>query len=554
MENSKLMIAIDLLVVVYIYLLVSVSFFRVYSIYVKIMWGGIRGENCLCPETTKTIFAFCIHSPPPFIPPTFFFFYSTKSLMMQYTPEDRQKAIDEYISNSGLLYRQLSEKYHVPVTTIRDGVHGAKQPAICHENQQCLTNDQEEILADWIIELIEQDEPPTHQLILETAKDLARCTERDPPTNVEWVRRFLKRTKLDCFDNVQLRVFAKRRAIEEEVICDWFDLFKKICEKRGIKRENIYSFDEISIQIGRNTNDYVNFANDKKRNSVTENCNKEMATVIEAVSANGVSIRPVVIFKSEYRMTNRVLSNQRPKWFYTNSNSGWTSNYIALAWLKEVFIPQTQPDNPDEFRLLICDGNSSHADDLFMKTCIENKIDALYLPTYSSYLTKLMGLICFDKLKKTYKKLVSDQQQKNGIYEITKDEFLKIYEMARNYEMSKQNIESAWEVAGLFPFCPNKVLKSSSTIDKENSEENAIEGKSRVSTDANVSPRRKFMRQFNLSPSTYQSPRYKNKKMIGYNDAYKVIKGLVTQLETKNKKIKQLRLKLHHGIDIDIDN
>ena len=85
---------------------------------------------------------------------------------------------------------------------------------------------------------------------METAKDLARCTERDPPTNVEWVRRFLKRTKLDCFENVQLRVFAKRRAIEEEVICDWFDLFKKICEKRGIKRENIYSFDEISIQIG----------------------------------------------------------------------------------------------------------------------------------------------------------------------------------------------------------------------------------------------------------------------------------------------------------------
>ena len=31
------------------------------------------------------------------------------------------------------------------------------------KNQQCLTNDQEEILADWIIELIEQDEPPTHQ-------------------------------------------------------------------------------------------------------------------------------------------------------------------------------------------------------------------------------------------------------------------------------------------------------------------------------------------------------------------------------------------------------
>ena len=71
MENSNLMIAIDLLVVVYIYLLVSVSFFRVYSIYVRIMWAEL-GENCLYPETTKTIFAFCKHS-PPVIPPTVFF-------------------------------------------------------------------------------------------------------------------------------------------------------------------------------------------------------------------------------------------------------------------------------------------------------------------------------------------------------------------------------------------------------------------------------------------------------------------------------------------------
>lgn len=56
MENSKLMIAIDLLVVVYIYLLVSVSFFRVYSIYVKIMWGGIGGEELSVPRDYKNHF------------------------------------------------------------------------------------------------------------------------------------------------------------------------------------------------------------------------------------------------------------------------------------------------------------------------------------------------------------------------------------------------------------------------------------------------------------------------------------------------------------------
>lgn len=63
---------------------------------------------------------------------------------MKYTPETRQRAIDEYKSNSGLLYQKLREKYGVPASMI----NGAKQQALSHKIQECFINDQEKVLVE----------------------------------------------------------------------------------------------------------------------------------------------------------------------------------------------------------------------------------------------------------------------------------------------------------------------------------------------------------------------------------------------------------------------
>lgn len=61
-------------------------------------------------------------------------------------------------------------------------------------------------------------------------------------------------------------------------------------------------------------------------------------------------------------------------WGFITSSKGWTSDDIGLAWLKEIFIPATKTDMPNEKRLLILDGHGSHATLDFMRICFGNRI------------------------------------------------------------------------------------------------------------------------------------------------------------------------------------
>ncbi|KAL9561220.1 hypothetical protein ACKAV7_014575 [Fusarium commune] len=46
---------------------------------------------------------------------------------------------------------------------------------------------------------------------------------------------------------------------------------------------------------------------------------------------------------------------------YITSPNGWTDNHIALEWLKDVYLPQTEPRDASDARLIILDGHGSHA-------------------------------------------------------------------------------------------------------------------------------------------------------------------------------------------------
>jgi hypothetical protein len=47
-------------------------------------------------------------------------------------------------------------------------------------------------------------------------------------------------------------------------------------------------------------------------------------------------------------------------WYYITSDNGWTDNHIAIEWLREAYLPQTQPEDESDARLIILDGHRSH--------------------------------------------------------------------------------------------------------------------------------------------------------------------------------------------------
>ena len=74
-------------------------------------------------------------------------------------------------------------------------------------------------------------------------------------------------------------------------------------------------------------------------------------SIVECVSAVGVALDPLIIFKAKSiqdQWFKREFLAQHPKWEVTFSENGWTSNDITIEWLEKVFLSQMRPENLDD--------------------------------------------------------------------------------------------------------------------------------------------------------------------------------------------------------------
>jgi hypothetical protein len=107
---------------------------------------------------------------------------------------------------------------------------------------------------------------------------------------------------------------------------------------------------------------------------------REWVTLVQAVGATGKRILPFIIFAGKVLISTWFELGILRDWVISVSPNGWTSNELALAWLKH-FDAHTKPVGA--WRLLIIDGHESHCSLEFQEYCKENKIIALCMPPHS---------------------------------------------------------------------------------------------------------------------------------------------------------------------------
>jgi hypothetical protein len=138
-------------------------------------------------------------------------------------------------------------------------------------------------------------------------------------------------------------------------------------------------------------------------------------------------------------------------WKWDHQKKGWTDNSIGLEWLRKVFIPLTQPDDPFEARLLVLDGHGSHATVEFIWECFQNNIQLLYLPPHASHVLQPLDVAVFSPLKTAYRKYLGYATYLNDSSVAGKRNFLECYRRARLDALSASNITSGWKATGLWP-------------------------------------------------------------------------------------------------------
>ena len=191
--------------------------------------------------------------------------------------------------------------------------------------------------------------------------------------------------------------------------------------------------------------------------------NREWITIVATVCMDGSSLPPTVIYQSDS-------GNLQDTWledfssedvFFTTSPNGWTSNSLAINWLTEVFDRHTKGKARQgrDWRLLLLDGHGSHMTMEFLEWCSLHRIlVAIYLPHLTHRLQPL-DVSMFNPLAHYYSeelnKWIHDTQ---GTSKLGKAHFFSLFWPAFQRAFTAQNIASAWQKTGLFPFDPEQVL------------------------------------------------------------------------------------------------
>jgi hypothetical protein len=380
-----------------------------------------------------------------------------------YTTRQLQQAIYDVQVHGTPSIRGSAADHGIPPSTLRDQLNGRTDARTAQLTRQKLSPDQERWLTEWIIEEHSLWRAPSHAIVKEMANLLARVNGDYKPVGKNWVSAFKDRnTRVTSLIG---RTLDKERVngSDKATLASFYELLRRVVEEHHIKPQNIWNMDEHGIRSGKGSNGRVlgPVSNSgSKRTYVQEAGTSDWVSIIEAANTEGRSTTPLIIFKGGNLHSSWFPLDLEPNWHYTASENGWTSNHIGLQWMKIKFTPETASTDPDEWRLLICDGHGSHASVEFMWMAKNHKIFVLYLPPHTSHLTQPLDLSFFGPLKKNYRRELEMMSHYNDAADIKRSSFLRLYQKARR-QVTPAQIKIGFSTAGIYPYNPKKVLESS---------------------------------------------------------------------------------------------
>ncbi|KAM5529670.1 transposase [Fusarium oxysporum f. sp. phaseoli] len=375
-----------------------------------------------------------------------------------YTENDVIEAMLDVTVNH-LSQHQAAQKHGMPQTTLSDRLRGLPSKSEVIQPAQLLYKSQESRLVTWILRQEALGYAPSHSQVRATVAAPLRQQGRERPIGVHWLARFIKRhPEIDT--KVGKRPEASRFNSFTPMAVNWyFDIWES--EYGWIKPENTVDVDEGGIMAGFGLDSLVIGSSDPRRKAFLKGSqSRTWTSFIEAVTADGRLLKPGIIFKGKELQKQWFIDefNKIADWYYITSDNGWTDNHIAVEWLKEVYLPQTQPADESDARLIILDGHGSHVSDEWMATCFLNNVYCCYLPAHCSHDLQPLDNGVFNASKAAYRKELQKLASLTDSALVDKTNFIKAYAKAREVGMTKKNILSGWRVTGNWPISRRKAL------------------------------------------------------------------------------------------------
>ena len=366
-------------------------------------------------------------------------------------------AIEAIRTSKKVSCRRAAILYNIPRTTLQARMKGRTALDEYRPPTHKLTELEEEVVVQKILELDTRGFAPQLAGVEDMANHILKSRGGQCVGKL-WAHRFVQRqpTLKTRFN----RVYDFQRALCEdpEPINAWFRLVQNMRTKYGILDSDFYNFDETGFMMGVITSSMVVTRADRRgKGKAVQPGNREWATAIACINAEGRSIPPFLVIQGANHLANWYTDSGLPDdWVVKPTNNGWTNNETGLEWIQH-FDKHTRSQRQGGYRMLVLDGHESHESVLFQDYCKNNDIITLSLPPHSSHLTQPLDVGCFSVLKRMYGREIESFIRAH-INHITKVEFFLAFHTAYNQSITTQNAQAGFRGAGLVPFNPQAVL------------------------------------------------------------------------------------------------
>ncbi|XP_014550046.1 hypothetical protein COCVIDRAFT_51538, partial [Bipolaris victoriae FI3] len=201
----------------------------------------------------------------------------------------------------------------------------------------------------------------------------------------------------------------------------------------------------------------------KKVTAALQDGCREWITVLACICADGSWIDPMIVFEGNAGLRERWIQHldvDKHQLFCSTTESGWSNNELAKAWVEQVFDRKTKEKAKRDYRLLLLDGHGSHVTPSFIDYCNSHRILIAIFSPHATHSLQPLDVVLYSPLSTAYSNELSEFLRRcQGLLRVQKSDFISLFWAAYTSTFTFENIISSFAATGVHPLDPDVVLQ-----------------------------------------------------------------------------------------------
>jgi hypothetical protein len=303
----------------------------------------------------------------------------------------------------------LSQQFNVNKDRIHRQLRGHDSRSTRPPTNQKLDKDQDLALCWYIESLHRIGVSLRYKEIAQAANQILASShylDGPPPTVGEhWPARWLKSHPQYTVVKEKPIELERQQAMDAQNVREFFDRFERTKTEYQIEVIDIWNMDESDFRVGVGRGQWVVIPvveGADNRHQFTHLIGSvgdtEHITVIEAISAGGITIDPLIIIKGVVIQLRWFADLESGDIAIGVSDSGYSNDELSFLWLQH-WDRLSRRHQKGTYRMLIIDGYESHLSYQFIRYCELDKVVLLQLPPYSTHFLQPLDVVIFQQME-----------------------------------------------------------------------------------------------------------------------------------------------------------